>query len=56
MGYLVTIARRVLHLFVDDTAFAAAIVAWPAMVWLAMRLGAPYLGAMDRVYRARPKA
>ena len=29
--YLLVIARRILKLFVDDTAFAAAIVAWIAV-------------------------
>jgi hypothetical protein len=27
-------AREVWHLFVDDGVFAAAIVAWPVVVWL----------------------
>jgi hypothetical protein len=72
MRYLVTITREVWHLFVDDAVFAAAIVAWPVLIWLAMRLGvspllAPtvlsigygiilYLGAIDRACRVRPRA
>jgi hypothetical protein len=71
MHYLVTIAHQVWHLFVDDAVFAAAIVAWPALIWLAVRLGVPsflapevlsigygiilYLGAIERAYRDKPK-
>jgi small basic protein len=71
MRYLVTIVHEVWHLFVDDAAFAAAIVVWPALIWLAVRLGVPlflapemlsigygiilYLGAIDRAYRDNPK-
>jgi hypothetical protein len=71
MRHLVTIMHEVWHLFVDDAVFAAAIVAWPALIWLAVRLGAPsalapavlsigygiilYLGAIDRAYRSRPR-
>jgi small basic protein len=72
MRYLVTIMHEVWHLFVEDAAFAAAIVAWPALVWLGVRLGAPSflapavlsigygiilnVGAIDRAYRTRPRA
>ncbi len=71
MRYLVKIVHEVWHLFVDDAVFAAAIVAWPALVWLAVRLGVPsflgpemlsigygiilYLGAIDRAYRNKLK-
>jgi hypothetical protein len=71
MRYLIRIAHEIWHLFVDDAAFAAAIVAWPALNWLAVRLGVPsflgpemlsigygiilYLGAIDRAYRDKPK-
>lgn len=71
MRYLVAITREVWHLFVDDSLFAAAIVAWPVLIWLGIRLAvssflAPvalsigygvilYLGAIDRAYRARPR-
>ena len=41
MRYLVTIVHEVWHLFVDDAAFAAAIVAWPALIWLSVQLGTP---------------
>jgi hypothetical protein len=71
MRYLVTIVHEVWHLFVDDAVFAGAIVAWPALIWLAVRLGAPSflapevlsigygiilcLGAIARAFRARPR-
>jgi hypothetical protein len=71
MHYLVTIVHEVWYLFVDDAAFAASIVAWPALIWLAVRLGAPlflapellsigcgiilYLGVIERAYRKKPK-
>jgi hypothetical protein len=71
MRHLATIVNEVWHLFVDDAAFAAAIVVWPALIWLAVRLGVPlflapemlsigygiilYLGAIDRAYRDNPK-
>jgi hypothetical protein len=72
MRYLVTITLEVWHLFVDDAAFAAAIVVWPVRIWLGMRLAtssflAPvvlsigygiilYLAAIDRAFRVRPRA
>jgi hypothetical protein len=34
MRSLLNVLIEVWHLFVDDGAFAAAIVAWPAVVWL----------------------
>ena len=72
MRYLIAITREVWHLFVDNVVFAAAIVAWPVLIWLAMRLGVSplltpailsigygiilYLGAIDRASRVRPRA
>ncbi len=71
MRYLVTVVHEVWHLFVDDAAFAAAIIVWPGLIWLTMRLGVPsfpgpemlsigygvilYLGAIGHAYRAKPK-
>ena len=42
MTWFGTIAAEILGLFVDDGAFALAIVAWIVLTWLVLpRLGAP---------------
>ena len=44
MGWMRTVLREVLGLFVDDGSFALAILLWLGLVWLAathVRLGVP---------------
>jgi hypothetical protein len=35
MSNVLTVLHELWHLFVDDGAFAAAIVIWPALIWFA---------------------
>jgi hypothetical protein len=35
MSNVLTVLRELWHLFVDDGAFASAIVIWPALIWFA---------------------
>ncbi len=44
MGWMRTVARKVLSLFVEDGSFALAILLWLGVMWLAashLRLGVP---------------
>jgi hypothetical protein len=51
MKRMAGVLHEVLGLFVDDGVFAAAIAAWPAIVWFAVaRFGVPRVAASELLF------